>query len=96
MDRKPILETSSLLQSATGRQLPMSKTVVARIQYNFTASSILTINGVITFSEAALKQVTRPHEDALVLNLEIKSHMVRRILVDLGSAADILYMPALL
>ena len=37
-----------------------------------------------------------PHYNALVLTLEVGQHMIKRILVDLGSAIDLLYLPALL
>ena len=35
-----------------------------------------------------------PHEDALVLTIEIGSHMVKRILVDPGSAVDLFVIHA--
>ena len=33
-----------------------------------------------------------PHHDTMVLTLEIGRHLIKRILVDLGSAADLLYL----
>ena len=37
-----------------------------------------------------------PHYDALVLTLEVGKHLMKRILVDPDSAADLLYLLALL
>ena len=37
-----------------------------------------------------------PHCDALVLTLEVGKHLMKQILVDIGSTADLLYLPALL
>ena len=37
-----------------------------------------------------------PHDDTLVLTLEVKKHLMKRILVDLGSVVDLLYLPTLL
>ena len=37
-----------------------------------------------------------PHCDTLVLTLVVGKHMMKRILVDLNSAVDLLYLPALL
>ena len=38
----------------------------------------------------------RPHDDAIVLSLKLNTHRVKRVLVDTGSSADILYLPAFL
>ncbi|XP_078153001.1 uncharacterized protein LOC144548163 [Carex rostrata] len=46
---------------------------------------------VISFSEKDMKHVTWPHEDPIVLSLKIGIHRVKRILIDTGSSADILY-----
>jgi hypothetical protein len=35
-----------------------------------------------------------PHDDALVLTLTVANHVIHRILVDNGSSAEILYLPA--
>ena len=37
-----------------------------------------------------------PHDEALVLTLEVGKHPMKIILVDPGSATDLLYLPALL
>lgn len=45
----------------------------------------------ITFTECDMEGVTFPHSDALVLSIPIQHKMVRRVLVDQGSSAEILY-----
>lgn len=44
------------------------------------------------FTEADLKGVQFPYEDPLVVSLEIARYEVKRILVDGGSSADILFL----
>jgi hypothetical protein len=48
----------------------------------------------ITFSEKDSIGVSLPHDDALVLSLKINTQRVRRILVDTGSSADVMYFYA--
>ena len=69
---------------------------VAEGNYNFGPSSIQPIDGLITFSESPLRQLYMPHYDALVLTLEVRKHQMKRILVDPGSVADLLYLLSLL
>jgi hypothetical protein len=38
--------------------------------------------------------VEGPHDDVIVLSLKINTHRVKRVLVDTGSSADILYLDA--
>lgn len=49
---------------------------------------------IIGFSEDDYAGISRPHTDALVVSMQIGNHNVRRILVDNGSSADILYWSA--
>ena len=49
---------------------------------------------IISFSEKDQGTVQGPHDDAIVLSLKINAHRVKRILIDTGSSADILYLPA--
>ncbi|KAG5516099.1 hypothetical protein RHGRI_036966 [Rhododendron griersonianum] len=48
----------------------------------------------ITFTEHDMEGVRFPHSDALVLSIPIQRKMVRRVLVDQGSSAEILYYTA--
>ena len=68
---------------------------MARVNYKFTLSSIRPIDGLITFSKSPLRQLSMPYYDALV-TLEVGQHLMKQILVDPNSAADLLYLLALL
>ena len=46
------------------------------------------------FSEEDVRGVKQPHDDPLVIMLVIESFNTRRILVDNGSSADIIYLSA--
>ncbi|XP_030963649.1 uncharacterized protein LOC115984783 [Quercus lobata] len=48
----------------------------------------------ITFTDEDTKRIHHPHDDALVISLLIADYTTRRVLVDNGSSADILYYPA--
>ncbi|CAL5330569.1 unnamed protein product [Camellia sinensis] len=46
----------------------------------------------ISFSDADLKGVDLPYNDSLVISLKVGGHLVDRILVDPGSAIDVMYI----
>ena len=69
---------------------------MGRVNYSFAPSSIRPIDGLITFFESPLRQLSMPHYDALVLGLEVGKHLMKRILVDPDSATILLYLFALL
>ena len=48
----------------------------------------------MSFNEAAARGVKPPHNDPLVIMLNIEGFNTKRILVDNGSSADIIYLPA--
>ena len=48
----------------------------------------------MSFNEADAKGVKQPHNDPLVIMLNIEGFNTKRILVDNGSSADIIYLPA--
>ena len=56
--------------------------------------AIQPIDGPISFRPINPSKVITPHHDALVLNLCINNFDVHRVLVDPGSAADLLQLPA--
>jgi hypothetical protein len=49
---------------------------------------------VITFSEDDARGIHQPHDDALVVTMTIAGFITRRVLIDNGSSADIIYLPA--
>ena len=63
-----------------------------RAQENITA--VQPIDGSISFPPINPTRVITPHYDALVLTVSIKSFDVHRVLVDPGSATDLLHLPA--
>ena len=48
----------------------------------------------ITFTDEDSERIHHPHDDAIVITLLIAGYTTRRVLVDNGSSADILYYPA--
>ena len=46
------------------------------------------------FLEEDIRGVKQPHDDLLVIMLTIKGFNTKRILVDNGSSADIIYLSA--
>ena len=48
----------------------------------------------ITFTDEDAERVHHPHDDAIVITLLIANYTTRRVLVDNGSSAHILYYPA--
>ena len=73
-----------------------SGVLMAIIHYSFAPNSVRPIDGTVTFFECPLRQLSMPHDDALVLTLEIEGHLIKRILIDHGSVADLLYLPAVI
>ena len=58
-------------------------------------TAVLQVDGPISFPPINPTRVITPHYDALVLTVCINSFDVYRVLVDPGSAADLLHLPAL-
>ena len=47
----------------------------------------------ITFTDEDATRVHHPHDDAIIITLLIVDYMTRRVLMDNGSSANILYYP---
>lgn len=45
----------------------------------------------ITFDEGDLEGTSQPHNDALVMTLRIGGFLVKRLMIDQGSGAEIMY-----
>ena len=52
-------------------------------------------NEPITFTEEDARKVHYPHNDPLVVTVQIGNMLVHRTLIDNGSSMDILYLSAL-
>ena len=48
----------------------------------------------ITFTDEDAARIHHPHDDAIIITLLIADYTTKRVLVDNGSSADILYYPA--
>jgi len=48
----------------------------------------------IVFTDENARRLHHPHDDAIVITLAIVNYTTRRVLIDNGSSADILYYPA--
>ena len=48
----------------------------------------------ITFIDKDARRVHHPHDDMIVITLLIANYITKRVLIDNGSSADILYYPA--
>ena len=51
-------------------------------------------NLVIGFTEEDARRLHHPHDNALVVSIQIGDYNTYRVLVDNGSSTDILYYPA--
>ena len=49
---------------------------------------------MISFNEEDARGTHQPHDDALIVTINIASFTTRQVMVDDGSSADILYLPA--
>ena len=50
-------------------------------------------NPVIIFLEGEARRLHHPHDDTLVVSLQVRDYNIHRVLVNNGSSADILYYP---
>ena len=49
---------------------------------------------VINFNEDDARGIHQPHDNARIVTMTIASFITRQVLVDNGSSADIIYLPA--
>ena len=88
-----IIGGSSIGQSSKSKKAYLK--VVQSIQLSERSPRERTIDKqAITFTEDEAKRIHYPHNDAIVITLLIADYTTRRVLVDNGSLADILYFPA--
>ncbi|XP_077215667.1 uncharacterized protein LOC143850294 [Tasmannia lanceolata] len=70
------------------------KAYARRINAVHTTNKKTRIENEISFSDADLDNLILPHDDALVITMPVANWEVKKILVDNGSSADILYYHA--
>ena len=83
--------------AVTGSSKKARKTylrTVQNVQLTGTVSRIARRESpIIGFPEEDARRLHHPHDDALVVNIQIEDYNMHRVLVDNGSSANILYYP---
>ena len=84
---------------STGQSSRSRKTylkVVQNVQLSGRSPKMRTTDEqAITFTDEDAARIHHPHDDAIVITLLITDYTTRRVLVDNGSSANILYYPAI-
>ena len=74
------------------------KTYLRMVQNVQLTGSVLKIarreGPIIGFSEEDARRLHHPHDDALVVSIQVGNYNMHRVFVDNGNSADILYYPA--
>ena len=97
--RPPLGEIRMIIGGgSTGQSSRSRKTylkVVQNVQLSGRSPKMRTTDEqTITFTDKDAARIHHPHDDAIVITLLITDYTTRRVLVDNGSSADILYYPA--
>jgi len=83
--------------SASGSSKKACKTYLRMIQNVQLTSFVPKIaqinNPVIGFTEEDARRLHHPHDDALVVSIQVGDYNTHRVLVDNGSSIHILYYP---
>jgi hypothetical protein len=79
---------------ASGGTSRASRKAYARQVHNIIPKNVRLNDQIISFSEEDARGTHQPHDDALVITINIAGFTTRRVMVDNGSSADILYLPA--
>ena len=94
---KPPLGTINVIFAAPGRTGSCPSKIMSVSHYssdepNSVPKRIKTnVPLVLSFSEADKQGTIQPHDDALVVTLRIGGYNVRRVMIDKGSVAKIMY-----
>ena len=90
---KVIIGGTSIRQSSKSRKTYLK--VVQNVQLSGQSPRTrVTDEQAITFKDKDVERVHHPHDNAIVITLLIANYTTRRMLVDNGSSADILYYSA--
>ena len=97
--RPPLGEIRVIIRgSSTGQSSKSKKAylkVVQSVQLSGRSPRARTMDEqAITFTDEDAERIHHPHDDAIVITLLIADYTTKRVLVDNGSSADILYYPA--
>ena len=94
---KPPLGTINVIFAALGRTRSCPSRIMSVFHYsddepNSVPKRVKTnVPLVLSFSEADKQGTIQPHDDALVVTLRIGGYDVRRVMINQGSAAEIMY-----
>ena len=96
--RQPLGEIRVIVRGMSNGSLSISKKTYLRVVQNVQLTDLpprmSRVNEpAITFIDEDARRLHHPHEDAIVITLTIANYTTRRVLVDNGSLADILYYP---
>ena len=97
--RPPFREIRMIIGKGSTDQLSRSRKTYLKVVQNVQLSRRLPKMGTIeeqaiTFTDKDVARIHHPYDDAIVITLLIADYTTRRVLVDNGSSADILYYPA--
>ena len=97
--RSPLGEIRIIIRgNSTGQSSKSKKTylkVVQNVQLSGQSSRTGSMDELaISFTDKDAERIHHSHDDAIVITLLIADYTTRRVLVDNGSSADILYYPA--
>ena len=98
--RSPLGEIRVIIRRTSTRQSSKSRKTYLKVMQNVQLSgqsprTRVTDEQAITVTNEDAERVHHPHDDAIVITLLIADYTTKRVLVDNGSSADILYYPAL-
>ena len=94
---KPSLGTINVIFAALGRTGSCPSRIMSVSCYSDEDSNSMpkriktNVPLVLSFSDADKQETIQPHDDALVVTLRIGGYDVKRVMVDQGSAAEIMY-----
>ena len=97
--RPPFGEIRVIIGGSSTGQLSKSKKAYLKVVQSIQLSrrsprARSTDEQAITFTDKDAERIHHPHNDAIIITLLITDYTTRRVLVDNGSSADILYYPA--
>nr|XP_023921419.1 uncharacterized protein LOC112032886 [Quercus suber] len=96
---RPLGKIRVIIQGTTIGQSSKSRKTFLKVMQNVQLSgqsprTRTTDEQAITFTDEDAERVHHPHDDAIVITLLIADYTTRRVLVDNGSSANILFYPA--